>query len=590
MSSSTVATIKERLGIVEVVSGYLELAKAGVNLKARCPFHNEKTPSFTVSPARNSYYCFGCQAHGDIFSFVQQFEGLDFPGALRVLADKAGVPIVYEHSGEKDKRDRLYAVLEAAALFFEQGLKKNPQALEYLKMRGLSVTTTKAFRLGYVKSAWRDLKDHLSARNFSEREMEEAGLIKRTDKGFYDRFRGRIIFPVADASGRIVAFSGRIFGEAENQVVQIPKDLQTRGDEAKYLNSPETPLFNKSAILFGFDKAKLAIRRFNFSVVVEGQMDLVLSHQAGYGNTVALSGTALSSEQVGMLKRLSPNVVLSLDADRAGVAASGRSAEVALALGMDVKIAALPEGKDPADIILADAALWKETIRNCRHVVEFYLEMIARQNDDSRSFRLNVSRVVLPFVARIENNIDRAHFVQVIARRLGVGEDAIWNELARLPHHPDPSASFPEALSSQAIPAITFAPTSRKEMLARLAVAWLCYEGKDGQKIVTDGFFTGEVKRIVGNEVFNTYSAETTTRDELLFELEQREAPPQRMEKDMKDLLALLEEECLKERYSEALQALRLFEGGGESEKVSHALAECNEISRQLSALGKRGT
>lgn len=576
MSSSTVTTIKERLGIVEVVSGYLELAKAGVNLKAKCPFHNEKTPSFTVSPARNSYYCFGCQAHGDIFSFVQQFEGLDFPGALRVLADKAGVPIVYEHSEQKDKRDRLYAILEAATLFFEQGLTENPRARDYLKMRGLSVTTTKLFRLGYAQPGWRDLKEHLGALHFSEREMEEAGLVKRGEKGLYDRFRGRIVFPIAEPAGRVVAFSGRIFDEAEKQ------------DEAKYLNSPETPLFNKSAVLFGFDKAKLAIRRVNFSIVVEGQMDLVLSHQAGYGNTVALSGTALSPEQVAMLKRLSSNVVLALDADRAGVAASGRSADVALAAGMDVKIAALPEGKDPADMILADATLWKEGIKNSRHVVEFYLEMIARQGHERRSFRLNVSRVVLPFVARIENNIDRAHFVEVIARRLGVGEDAIWNELARLPQHPDAGASSPEKLSGTAISAAPVVPVSRKETLARLACAWLAYEGKDGQKIVTDDFFTRELKRIVGNEAFERYSAETTARDKLLFELEQRETPPQRMEQEMRDVLALLEEECLKERYSEALQALRLFEGGGDTEKVSHALTQCNELSRQLSELTKK--
>ena len=235
--SDSVEKIKERLGIVEVVGGYLKLEKAGKNLKARCPFHNEKTPSFFVSPDRGSFYCFGCGAKGDIFSFVEQFEGLDFKGALKLLAERAGVRLEYERSSlstDKSGREKLFQVLEKAADYFEANLKLNDEARNYLKKRGLTEKTITTFRLGFAPDEWRSLLTHLKSDKFSESVLEKAGLIKKGETGgnYYDRFRGRIIFPIADSAGRIVGFSGRI--------------LSGKPDDAKYLNSPETELFVKS--------------------------------------------------------------------------------------------------------------------------------------------------------------------------------------------------------------------------------------------------------------------------------------------------------------------------------------------------------
>ncbi len=279
--SSEVEQIKERLNIADVVGGYLKLEKAGQNFKAKCPFHNEKTPSFFVSPDRGSYYCFGCGAHGDIFSFVEAFEGVDFRGALKSLAAKAGVELKGGDRTGDNKKERLYAAMEAAAEFFETELSNNSAARDYVLSRGITEKTIHSFRIGYAPSEWRTLRTHLEAKKFGINELFAAGLVKKNEKGdFYDVFRGRVMFPIADSSGRVVAFSGRTLDEKENP--------------PKYFNTPETELYSKSHTLFGLDKAKSSIRKFDHAILVEGQMDLVMSHQAGFTNTVAVSGTALS--------------------------------------------------------------------------------------------------------------------------------------------------------------------------------------------------------------------------------------------------------------------------------------------------------
>ncbi|MBL7045325.1 MAG: DNA primase, partial [Parcubacteria group bacterium] len=389
--SSQVEQIKEKLGIVDVVSQYLKLEKAGSNFRARCPFHNEKTPSFFVSPTRNSYYCFGCNAKGDIFSFVEAFEGLDFVGALKVLGEKAGVQIVFENKQDKDERVGLYSVMEKASMFFEENLKKESKIQEYLKERGLEEKTITDWRIGYAPDSWSSLIDFLK-KTHSIQEIEKVGLIKKKEGGseYYDRFRGRIMFPIFDNSGRVVAFSGRIFKDD--------------GKSAKYMNSPETVLFSKSKILYGYDRAKFSIRKHNFSIVVEGQMDLLMSHQAGFTNTVALSGTALTLEHIELLKRLSTNIVLAFDSDNAGVASSGKSAIIGLENNMDVKVAHLKDGNDPADVINNPSAdgkqEWKDAIKNAKHIVEFSLNVLLDKyppaGGDKRRLLLQASQTVLP--------------------------------------------------------------------------------------------------------------------------------------------------------------------------------------------------
>jgi DNA primase len=418
--SSTVDQVKQRLSIVDVVSPYVKLVRAGVNHKARCPFHNEKTPSFTVSPERGTYHCFGCGVGGDIFTFVQEMEGVDFKGALKILADKAGVPIVFERGEKRDTTDRIFMALEEATKFFEKNLTERHPAREYLIERGINAETIASFRLGWVSNDWRTLTTHLREKKFTDKEIEAAGLAKKTEKGLYDRFRSRIMFPLFDPAGRVVGFSGRIFEEKGNVSVDAPK----------YINSPETALYNKSRLLYGYDRAKQHIRKLNFSILVEGQMDLIATHQAGWKNAVAVSGTALTPDHIVYLMRFSENLVLALDADDAGIEAARRSATAALAAGMDVKVAVLPSGSDPADVIIKEGKeAWRTRGREAKHIVEFLLAILKKKHKDKRAYIKSVRHIVLPFVAMVKSPMDRDHLVRIVAGQIGVGEGAIHAEL-----------------------------------------------------------------------------------------------------------------------------------------------------------------
>lgn len=432
MMNSPVQQIKERLTIEEVVSSYIPLIKVGNSLKAKCPFHNEKTPSFFISAERNSYYCFGCAKGGDIFSFVEEFEGLDFKGALKLLADRAGVKLDNFNSKEEGEKEKLYRVMEEATKFFENNLIKNTEALEYLKSRGLKNETIKDFRLGVVPDLWRELYTYLKQKDFNDIEIEKAGLAKKTEKGFYDRFRGRIMFPIMDSSGRVIAFSGRIFGKASENPVN-----------AKYLNSPETPIFIKSSVLYGLDKAKEHIRKNNFSILVEGQLDLLLSHQAGWKNTIATSGTALSDStfskenslsNLGLVRRLSSNIVLSFDGDKAGFSATERAGKIALVLGMDVKVTNLQSGLDPADLILKEGVdSWKDRIKNSRHIIEFISNKIVENfKNDSRKIGREVKEKVLPYLVLLPSSIEVAHFLKYLSDTTGIPMEALKNDLKQV--------------------------------------------------------------------------------------------------------------------------------------------------------------
>ena len=415
-----VEKIKERLTIFDVVSPYVELQKAGKNYKGKSPFTNEKTPSFYVSPDRGMYYCFSSNQGGDIFTFIEKMEGVDFKGALKILADKAGIELVPEDPKKRTERDTQYALIEEATKFFFTEGTSSKAVEEYIKNRGVEGKTIHAWRIGFAPDAWRSLKEHLTAKGYKEGEILRAGLIKKTDeaKESYDVFRNRIMFPICDSSGRVVAFSGRT----------LDKDPET----PKYVNSPETELFVKSDILFGYHIAKQSIRQYDFSLLVEGQFDLVLSHQAGYSNTVAVSGTALTPHHIELLQRLSSRAVLALDADRAGIAAMKRAADLMLRRGMDVKVARIEGGKDPADIVKEDPKRFKKMVGESVHVIEALLAILKKDAKDERAYKLQVREEVIPLLGRMPNHIDREHFEGVIAQALLTTKDAIHFEVERV--------------------------------------------------------------------------------------------------------------------------------------------------------------
>ena len=421
MAGDAVTQIKEKLTIEEVIASYVELHKAGKNLKGKSPFTAEKTPSFYVSPDRGMYYCFSSNQGGDMFTFIEAMEGVDFKGALKILAEKAGVELVPEDPKKRTERETKYAVLEAATKFYEEALRGSggKAAAAYLHKRGVTDKTIQLWRIGFAPDAWRSAKEELERRKFSEPIMRAAGLTKgEPGKEPYDVFRNRILFPIFDASSRVVAFSGRT--------------LSLEPEIPKYVNSPETELFNKSEILYGYDKARQGIRKFDFSLIVEGQFDVVLAHQAGYNNAVAVSGTALTSAHVNLLGRLSNRVVLALDADRAGLGAVKKAASIMLPRGMDVKVAAMPDGKDPADMISGDVGVFKKIIGQSVHVIEHLLNVLQTTSRDDRTFKIAVREELLPLILRIPSVIDREHFEGVIAERLKTTKDGVHQELKRL--------------------------------------------------------------------------------------------------------------------------------------------------------------
>lgn len=418
--ATPVEQIKERLSIVDVVGGYVELKHAGKHFKGKSPFTNEKTPSFYVSPDRGMYYCFSSQKGGDMFTFIQEMEGVDFKGALKILAERANVELVAEDPKKRDARETQYALLEEATKYFFTERDAHPEVLAYIEGRGVNTQSVHAWRIGYAKDEWRALRGYLREKGFTDEQILAAGLIKNADQGKepYDVFRGRIMFPIFDPSGRVVAFSGRT--------------MKSESGIPKYVNSPETELFKKSEIMYGYDKAKNGIRQYGFSLAVEGQFDLVLSHQAGYTNTVAVSGTALTKHHIMLLLRLSEKVVLALDADRAGISAVKRSSLPMLTQGMDVKVAHMPDGLDPADIVKKDPHDFKHIVGNAVHVVEFLLQNLKTQSTDDRTYKLRVREEVLPLLVAIDNRIDREHFEGVIAEHIGATKEGIHYEVERI--------------------------------------------------------------------------------------------------------------------------------------------------------------
>ncbi len=514
MASDTVAQIKERLSIVDVVSTYVELHQAGKNFKGKSPFTTEKTPSFYVSPDRGMYYCFSSSQGGDIFTFIQKMEGVEFKEALKLLADKAGVELVPEDPKKKTERDRMYDALEDATKFFQSYLHKKSDAQTYLNERGLNPETIAKWRIGYApgpkEHGWRELKESMEQKGYTKQELLNVGLIKGAEAGKepYDLFRDRIMFPIFDSSGKVVAYSGRI----------LSKDSEA----PKYVNSPETELFNKSEILYGYDKAKQGIRNLDFALAVEGQFDVVLAHQAGYTNTVAVSGTALTAHHVMLLQRLSNRVVLSLDADKAGIAAVKRSAELMLPRGVDLKVANIVGGKDPADLIKEDVQKFRKIIGNAKPVVEYFLDILEVQKKDDRNFKLRVREEILPLVIKITNRIDQEHFEGVIAERLQSTKDAIHFEVERLAedmrqqaekgHKHD--AVNKDLLDNQTLPQKAFL-SRKEELLQHLAV--LCVVFDDTKKEV----LKKALRDATGEDPFVVYSnLQPEIVSALLFKLE----------------------------------------------------------------------
>ncbi|NWJ44586.1 MAG: DNA primase [Chloroflexi bacterium] len=448
--------IKRRLSVVDHISARVPLKKSGKNYKGLCPFHGEKSGSFFVFPQTESYYCFGCHESGDVFTFTMKTEGLEFNEALEMLAKRAGVDLPErepqiapdpEIQSQQQLKERLKEINAAAAIYFSHLLLKSNEgqaARDYLAKREVTPKAVELFGLGYALDSWDNLFKHLTAKGrFSPQELVQAGLVgeRENGDGYYDRFRGRLIFPIKDRQGQIIAFGGRVLEGAPS-------------DAPKYLNSPQTFLFDKSATLYGFDLARDSIRHSDCAVVVEGYMDVIAAHEAGFSNVVAPLGTALTEKHVVSLKKLTKRIVLALDADYAGQKATLQGIEVLKRgfdsysvavpnpkgliqfeqqLDADIRVAILPTGKDPDEVVRESPDRWKEMIARAVPVVDYTFTSVAASMDlNNARGKSEAVEILIPVILEVRDRIEREHYIQKLARITNTGADLLYAELKRV--------------------------------------------------------------------------------------------------------------------------------------------------------------
>jgi DNA primase len=420
MINSPIEEIKNKLNVVEVIGSYIKVQKAGANYRAVCPFHSEKKPSFFISPARQIWHCFGCGLGGDVFAFIKHIEGVEFGDALRILAQKTGVELKRENPKLRTERQRLYEICELATMFFEKQLesKTGKEVIEYFLKRKVNKESIAKWRLGWSPDSWYGLAEFLRKKGYANDESVKAGLVIKNDKGsYFDRFRSRIMFPIFDLNSQVVGFGGRIFKTE---------------DTAKYVNTPSTILYDKSRILYGLDKAKLAIRKNDACVLTEGYVDVILAHQMGVENVVAASGTALTPYQLKILKRYSENLLTCFDMDIAGDTATKRGINLAQAQGFNIKVVVLPEDKDPADVISEKPEDFSQAIQNAKGIVDFYFDnAFSHLDSKTPEGKKEISQILLPVIKIIPNKIEQFSWLQKLAKKLEVSENVVEQELKK---------------------------------------------------------------------------------------------------------------------------------------------------------------
>jgi DNA primase len=427
-STATLQQVRAANDIVDVIGSYVPLKRAGANFVALCPFHKEKTPSFNVNPHLQIFKCFGCHKGGDVFAFVKEYESVEFPEAVRRLAERARIPLEYEagqaEGQSRHLKEKLLQVHEQITQRWQSALANEAAgqiARDYLARRGVSAEAVKLFRLGYAPEVWDDTVNWAKNKGHEPGLVETAGLVLKKEGGdnYYDRFRGRLMFPICDEQGRVIGFSGRILS----------------GDEktAKYVNSPETPIFTKSKVFFGLDKSKRALLEAECAIICEGQLDLIACFMAGVQNVVAPQGTAFTADHARILKRYVPEVVLCFDSDEAGQNAAVRALDHLLAAGLAVRVAVVPAPHDPDSLIKSSGGdAFKKLITQAEGFFDFYLSRLCGANDvTTDKGRLAVLRGMAEAVHRTQNVVLIDKYAQKTALRLGVSPDAVRTEFRK---------------------------------------------------------------------------------------------------------------------------------------------------------------
>lgn len=414
--------IKNRINIVDLIGEYIKLQKAGTNWKGVCPFHKEKTPSFMVSEEKQIWHCFGCGKGGDVFSFLMEIESIEFKEALKILAEKSGVDLSQYNFSTSAVKSKSLEILELATRFYEKQLwdgAGKEKILAYLRKRGLQDETIREFRLGYAPNGWRSLMDFLKQRGYFENEILKAGLLVENKSSHYDRFRDRIMFPIRDTIGKVIGYSARVApGGDESQ--------------AKYVNTPETDVYSKSKILYGIDKAKGEVKEKNYVLIVEGNMDMIASYQAGIKNVVAVSGTALTTEQLDILKRYTDNIKMLFDMDAAGAQATKRSAELCFQKDLNVSIVLLDKGKDAAELVEKNPNEFLKSVEKSIPAMDYFIQKTTKEFDKSKvENKKKIAKVILNFINNFSSEIEQSFWIKKLSKEIEVDERILADSLKK---------------------------------------------------------------------------------------------------------------------------------------------------------------
>ncbi len=443
MAGNQIEEVKAKTDIVSVIGEYVDLKKAGRNFKGNCPFHSEKTPSFVVSPELQMFKCFGCGVSGDVFTFLQEYEGLEFAEALEQLADRAGVKLEKPDYSKTSKRNTYLSINETVGKLYQYLLLKHPvgrQALGYLTTkRKLSMDTIRTFGLGFSPRNSQIVESYLvKKKKISVTDLETLGLIYRREGRIIDRFNGRVIFPLYDHRGAILGFSGRILPEFDT------------GRVGKYINSPETPLYHKSSLLYGLNVTRTDIKRLRNAIVVEGELDLLSVWQSGIKNIVAIKGSALTKEQVSLISRYADTITLALDADTAGDAASRRGIQIAEEADLEVKVVRLGEYKDPDEAVKANTREFIKRIDEAIPAWDFFIESaLSRYDVSTGSGMSKASDELVPILASIEDAIVQAHYIGIVSQKLGISAEAVADEVSKSKYTKQSRSETPEGVAEQ---------------------------------------------------------------------------------------------------------------------------------------------
>ena len=416
--------VKSKLNIIDIINEKVPLKKAGRNFKGLCPFHNEKTPSFMVSPDRQVFHCFGCGKGGSVIDFVMEYEHMEFPEALEELAERAGVTLTKRKSEtpERKLKETLFEINHLASEFYHYILTKHrlgEKALLYLRNRGITDKSIRTFSLGYSPNNWEGVYRFLKKKQYDDKMLEKAGLVLSGNSGMYDRFRGRLMFTLCDHKGNVVGFSGRVLDPAIK--------------EAKYINTSETPVYSKSNVLYGLDVTHDAIVKAGEAILMEGEIDLISSFQVGISNVVAIKGSALTEGHVHLLKRYTERVIFALDADMAGDKAARRGIDVAEGVGLDMRVAIMPVGKDPDEAAREDEVGLKKALKNAIPIYDYFIESAKKRFDLTSAFgKQKASEELLPILSKIENGIVQGHYIKKAAVAFDVPEDVVVDGIKKV--------------------------------------------------------------------------------------------------------------------------------------------------------------